>query len=108
VGPGTGYYSLRVAEWLRPGGTLYVLDVQQRMLDHLKRRAEERSVENIVPTRADARALPYSDDTFDAAYLTLWSLNRRLQSRKRARSRTVREKEKSAMRVLKLSISLRV
>jgi ubiquinone/menaquinone biosynthesis C-methylase UbiE len=71
VGPGTGYYSLRVAEWLRPGGTLYVLDVQQRMLDHLKRRAEERSVENIVPTRADARALPYTDDTFDAAYLTL-------------------------------------
>jgi ubiquinone/menaquinone biosynthesis C-methylase UbiE len=71
VGPGTGYYSLRVAEWLRPGGTLYVLDVQEQMLDHLMRRAKERGVENIVPTMADARDLPYSDDNFDAAFLTL-------------------------------------
>jgi ubiquinone/menaquinone biosynthesis C-methylase UbiE len=71
IGPGTGYYSLRVAEWLRPGGTLYVLDIQQQMLDHLMRRAKERGVENIVPTTADARDLPYPDDNFDAAYLTL-------------------------------------
>ncbi len=34
VGPGTGYYSLHVAEWLKPGGTLDVLDIQQAMLDH--------------------------------------------------------------------------
>ncbi len=71
VGPGTGYYSLHVAEWLEPGGTLDVVDIQQAMLDHVTRRAQERGIENIVATRADARALPYSDDTFDAAYLTV-------------------------------------
>src|SRR5919106_2077320 len=39
VGPGTGYYSLPVAEWLEPGGRLDLLDVQQEMLDHTMRRA---------------------------------------------------------------------
>ncbi len=71
VGPGTGYYSLHVAEWLEPGGKLDVLDIQQEMLDHVMRRARERGIENIVPSRADARGLPYHDDTFDAAYLTV-------------------------------------
>ena len=48
---------------------LDVLDVQQEMLDHTVRRAQEHSIENITPTRADARELPYPDDSFDGAYL---------------------------------------
>ena len=68
---GTGYYALHVAEWLEPGGTLDVLDLQQEMLDHVTRRAQERGIENIVPTRADARVLPYPEGSFDAAYLTV-------------------------------------
>jgi ubiquinone/menaquinone biosynthesis C-methylase UbiE len=71
IGPGTGYYSLPVAGWLNGGGTLDVLDLQQEMLDHVMSRARERGIENMIPTRADARALPYPDGYFDAAYLTL-------------------------------------
>ena len=69
VGPGTGYYSLPVAEWLSPEGTLDVVDVQQEMLDHTMRRAAELGIGNISPTRADARELPFEDDSFDGAYL---------------------------------------
>jgi ubiquinone/menaquinone biosynthesis C-methylase UbiE len=69
VGPGTGYYSLAVAEWLKPGGTLHVLDIQQEMLDHTMRRAAEAGIDNIVPRRGDARELPYEDGMFDRAYL---------------------------------------
>jgi ubiquinone/menaquinone biosynthesis C-methylase UbiE len=69
VGPGTGYYSLPVADWLGPDGRLDILDLQQEMLDHTMRRAAEAGVDNLVPARADARALPYEDETFDAAYL---------------------------------------
>jgi ubiquinone/menaquinone biosynthesis C-methylase UbiE len=69
VGPGTGYYALPVAGWLAPGGQLDVLDVQQEMLDHTMRRAGEEGVANIVPALADARSMPYPDDSFDAAYL---------------------------------------
>lgn len=69
VGPGTGYYSLDVAEWLAPDGSLDIFDLQQEMLDHTMRRAGERGLANITPTQGDARRLPYPDATFDAAYL---------------------------------------
>ena len=69
VGPGTGYYSLPVARWLEPDGRLDVLDIQQEMLDHTLRRAAEEGISNIAAERADAREMPYPDDTFDAAYL---------------------------------------
>jgi ubiquinone/menaquinone biosynthesis C-methylase UbiE len=69
VGPGTGHYSLPVADWIRPGGRLDLLDVQQEMLDHTMRRAAEAGLDNITPRRGDAREMPYEDDSFDGALL---------------------------------------
>jgi SAM-dependent methyltransferase len=69
VGPGTGYYSLPVAEWLGPDGTLEILDLQQEMLDHTSGRAGEAGLGNVVATQGDARSLPYGDDAFDGAFL---------------------------------------
>jgi ubiquinone/menaquinone biosynthesis C-methylase UbiE len=69
VGPGTGYYTLAVAEWLGPQGRLDIVDVQQEMLDHTSRRARERGLRNVVPAGADARELPYEPATFDGAFL---------------------------------------
>jgi SAM-dependent methyltransferase len=69
VGPGTGYYTLDVAEWVKPDGQVDILDIQQEMLDHTLRRAAEQGLVNVIPTGADARAMPYEDGTFDAAFL---------------------------------------
>jgi ubiquinone/menaquinone biosynthesis C-methylase UbiE len=69
VGPGTGYYTLPVAQALAPNGTLHILDLQQEMLDHTTRRARDAAIENIQPREGDARQLPYEDGAFDAAYL---------------------------------------
>src|SRR3954468_18190845 len=69
VGPGTGYYTLDVAEWISPGGTLHIFDLQQEMLEHTVARARDRGIANIAPRPGDARSLPYDDDSFDAAYL---------------------------------------
>jgi ubiquinone/menaquinone biosynthesis C-methylase UbiE len=69
IGPGTGYYTLDLAEWVRPDGQVDVFDIQQEMLDHTMERAAERGLTNLRPTRGDARALPYGDDSFDAAVL---------------------------------------
>jgi len=69
IGPGTGYYTLDVADHVNPGGTVEILDVQQAMLDHTLVRASDHGISNIAPTRGDARSLPYADATFDAAYL---------------------------------------
>jgi ubiquinone/menaquinone biosynthesis C-methylase UbiE len=69
VGPGTGYYTLAVADWVAPDGQLDIFDLQQEMLDHTMRRAGERGLTNITPTQGDARQLPYPNATFDAAFL---------------------------------------
>jgi ubiquinone/menaquinone biosynthesis C-methylase UbiE len=70
IGPGTGYYTLEMAEWVGPEGTVEVFDLQQEFLDHVMRRAAERGQANVVPTRGDATALPYDDASIDAAVLT--------------------------------------
>jgi ubiquinone/menaquinone biosynthesis C-methylase UbiE len=41
------------------------------MLDHTMRKASERHITNVVPAQGDAQELPYPDDTFDAAYMTV-------------------------------------
>jgi ubiquinone/menaquinone biosynthesis C-methylase UbiE len=69
IGPGTGYYTLPVAEWLSSSGRLDIVDIQQEMLDHTVRRARESGLEHVEPVRADARELPFADATFDGAYL---------------------------------------
>ena len=69
VGPGTGYYTLDVAGWLGPGD-LDILDVQPEMLKHTMTGAGERGITNVKPTEGDATAMPFADDSFDAAYLT--------------------------------------
>jgi len=69
IGPGTGYYTLELAAWVGHEGAVEILDVQQEMLDHTIRRARERGLWNVNPTRGDARELPYEDDSFDAAIL---------------------------------------
>jgi ubiquinone/menaquinone biosynthesis C-methylase UbiE len=69
IGPGTGYYTLDLAEWVGPGGTVEIFDLQQEMLDHTMRRASEAGRANVTSTRGDARELPYEDGSFDAAIL---------------------------------------
>jgi SAM-dependent methyltransferase len=68
VGPGTGYYTLGVAERL-DGGAIAAFDIQQEMLDRVMRDATNRGIANIEPKQGDAQDLPYDDDSFDAAFL---------------------------------------
>jgi ubiquinone/menaquinone biosynthesis C-methylase UbiE len=70
IGPGTGYYSLDLAEWVGPEGTLEIFDIQREFLDHVGRRAAERGLTNVVPTQGDATVLAYADDSVDAVVLT--------------------------------------
>ena len=70
IGPGTGYYTLDIAEWVGPEGRVEIFDLQQEFLDHVSGRAAERGLANVVPTQGDATALPYEDASIDAVALT--------------------------------------
>jgi protein-L-isoaspartate O-methyltransferase len=58
IGPGVGYYTLDMAEWVGPEGKVEIFDLQQEFLDHTTARAAERSLTNVIPTQGDATALP--------------------------------------------------
>lgn len=70
IGPGVGYYTLVMAEWVGPEGRVEIFDLQQEFLDHTSRRAAERGLANVIPTQGDATALPYEDNSMDAVVLT--------------------------------------
>jgi ubiquinone/menaquinone biosynthesis C-methylase UbiE len=70
IGPGTGYYTLELAESLGPGGQLEIFDIQQQMLDHTMDLVAERGLTNVIATQGDAQTLPYDGGGFDAVVLT--------------------------------------
>ena len=70
IGPGTGYYSLDLARWLEPDGTLELFDIQREFLDHTMRRTSEAGLTNVVATQGDATSLPHADGYLDAVVLT--------------------------------------
>ena len=70
IGPGVGYYTLEMAEWVGPDGAVEIFDLQREFLDHTTGRAAERGLANVLPTQGDATALGYEDDSMDAVVLT--------------------------------------
>ena len=68
IGPGTGYYTLDLAEWIGDG-ELEILDIQPQMLEHTMGKARSRGLTNVSSTQADAANLPHADGSFDAVVL---------------------------------------
>lgn len=68
IGPGTGYYTLHLAEWVGTG-EVEILDVQSEMLEHTMRKVHSHGLTNVSSTQADAADLPHADGSFDAAVL---------------------------------------
>ena len=70
IGPGTGYYTLDLAEWVGTAGKVEIFDIQQEFLDHTMSRVRERGLTNVVATQGDAQTLPFEADSMDAVVLT--------------------------------------
>ncbi|HEY8778807.1 MAG TPA: class I SAM-dependent methyltransferase, partial [Solirubrobacterales bacterium] len=68
IGPGTGYYTLDLADWIGDG-ELEILDIQPEMLEHTMGKARSRGLTNVTSTEADATRLPHSDESFDAVLM---------------------------------------
>lgn len=48
VGAGTGFYSLRIAQAILPGGMVYANDIQRGMLERIENNAAARHITNVV------------------------------------------------------------
>jgi ubiquinone/menaquinone biosynthesis C-methylase UbiE len=68
VGPGPGFFSLDVARAV-PRGRLELVDVQHEMLKKARRRLQRAGIGRVGFTQANAAALPFRPDLFDAAFL---------------------------------------
>jgi ubiquinone/menaquinone biosynthesis C-methylase UbiE len=68
IGPGTGYYTLDLAQWIGAGG-LELVDIQPEMLEHTLRKVRSRGLANVSSHQVDATEMPFEDGSFDAALL---------------------------------------
>ncbi|MBI1313852.1 methyltransferase domain-containing protein [bacterium] len=51
IGAGSGVISMLVAEQITPDGKVMAVDIQQEMLDRLKKRCEAVGIKNVVPVK---------------------------------------------------------
>ena len=65
VGPGNGTYTLAAAERVGAGGKVVAIDIEPKMVERVRRRAEEAGVDNIEAQVADVYKLPFDDGEFD-------------------------------------------
>jgi SAM-dependent methyltransferase len=68
LGPGPGFFSVRVARSI-PRGHLFLVDLQREMLEKARLRIRRAGVANVSFTQAGADMLPFAADSFDVAFL---------------------------------------
>ena len=69
VGAGTGTFTLPAARRVAPAGRVIAIDVQQAMIDKLRRRLAREGVSNVEPHVASACDLPVVDGSVDVALI---------------------------------------
>jgi len=68
LGPGPGFFTVCVARSI-PKGHLCLVDLQQEMLQKVRRRLFRVSLGNVSFLQADATALPFAPSAFDVAFM---------------------------------------
>ena len=71
IGCGTGAALVPLAEAAGPEGKVFGIDIAEEMIAVSRRRADRAGLEDRIElVRGDAAELPWSDDTFDAAFMS--------------------------------------
>ncbi len=65
IGPGKGSYTKAIAKSVLPDGKVYAIDIQESIIDRLKKRVEKENITNIIPKIDDAYNLSFEDDSVD-------------------------------------------
>lgn len=68
IGPGPGYFSIKIAKELSKG-KLVLADIQQKMLDYAKKRIEKKGLENVEYKLCDGNTLDFEKNYFDRVFM---------------------------------------
>lgn len=72
IGCGTGFLSIPAAEIVGSSGRVYAVDVNQKYLEKLRRRIQEKNLDNVIIVEGDAADMPQvPDGTIDKAVMML-------------------------------------
>ena len=69
IGPGKGSYTKAIAKSILPYGKVYAIDIQESVLNRLKKRIEKEGITNIIPKIDDAYNLSFKDESLDRVLL---------------------------------------
>ena len=65
IGPGKGSYTKAIAKKVLPEGIVYAIDIQESVINRLKKRIEKENITNIIPKIDDAYNLSFEDESID-------------------------------------------
>ncbi|QDT25803.1 putative methyltransferase YcgJ [Gimesia panareensis] len=69
IGAGSGVISVILAEHVSPGGKIYAVDVQQKMLDLLKKKMEKQGIDNVIPVLGTQKSPGLKPESIDMAIM---------------------------------------
>jgi len=69
IGPGKGSYTKVIAKSVLPDGKVYAIDIQESVINRLKKRVEKENIKNIIPKIDDAYNLSFEDNSVDRVIL---------------------------------------
>jgi len=69
IGAGSGVISVILAEHVSPGGKIYAVDVQQKMLTLLKKKLEKQGIDNVVPVLGTQKSPGLKPESIDMAIM---------------------------------------
>jgi ubiquinone/menaquinone biosynthesis C-methylase UbiE len=68
IGPGKGNYTREFAKAVLPGGKVYAVDIQESVVEYLKKKVEKENITNLIPQTGDVYNLKFEDNTFDVVF----------------------------------------
>lgn len=69
IGSGSGYFSLRLAKAVGPGGVVYAVDIDPEMIRHLNRRVRDAGLDNVRTILADPNDPLLADSSVDRIFI---------------------------------------
>jgi len=69
IGSGGGYFSLRFAQLAGEEGRVYAVDTKPEFLEYVKNRAEEKGLDNVIPTLVSGDKLDLPEKSLDLIFM---------------------------------------